>query len=98
MYKIDEVDRLGLEVRDSANFQTIPCLLGRLGSGVRVGASFHIFALTAGARGNCPGGKLSEGGNVRGGNVLYCPYIQLAEGVSIGRLTLFISSTAVAFR
>ena len=67
MYKIDEVDRLGLEVRDSANFQTIPCLLGRLGSGVRVGASFHIFALTAGARGNCPGGKLSEGGNVRGG-------------------------------
>ena len=42
----------------------------RLGSGVRVSASFQIFALTAGdapgGAGNCPGGEMS-GGNVHGG-------------------------------
>ena len=41
--------------------------VGRLGSGVWVSASFHIFTLTA-VRMSWWGGKLSERGNVRGGN------------------------------
>ena len=55
MYKIDRCR--SVRVRVSASVQNIPCLVGRLwseprvvgrlGSGVRVSASFDIFALTA---------------------------------------------------
>jgi len=46
----------------------------RLGSGVRVSASFQMFALTAGwnvlgGQRNCPGGGMFREDYVRGGNV-----------------------------
>jgi len=40
-----EVDLLGPGVCVSTSFQKFPCLVGRLGSGVRISANFQIFAL-----------------------------------------------------
>ena len=49
-----------------------PHVVGRLGSGVWVSASFQIFALTAGERpeGNCPGRGMSRSIMSEGGE---CP-------------------------
>jgi len=71
MVRFHAVGRLGSE----------PRVVGRLGSGVRVSASFQIFHVTAGGNvlgveGNCPAGELSGGGYVRGGNVLHLLRIQ----------------------
>jgi len=63
------VDRLGLGL----GLWLGPHAVGRLGSGMRVSASFRIFALTAG---ECPrwgdklsGGEMSGGVYLRGVNV-----------------------------
>ena len=50
-----------------------PHVVGRLGSGVWVSASFQIFALTAGERpeGNCPGRECPGVLCPREGNVLH---------------------------
>jgi len=65
--------------RSTVNVYTIDIAVDRLGSGLRVSASFQTFALTAGANviggeGNCPGGPSKcpgAGGYMTDGDLLH---------------------------